>query len=78
MKWLWLDLQSLKEENIDLLEHSQAFLGLLEHLFFTRPADRADRARASLNSSISYIYEVLKKELIMKTFKKEINELFHT
>jgi len=50
MKWLWLDLQSLKEENIDLHEHSQAFLGLLEQLFFTRPADRADRARASLKT----------------------------
>ena len=44
--------QSLKAENIDL--HSQAFTGLLEQLFiFTRPANRADRASASLSLKIT-------------------------
>jgi len=35
-----------------LHKHSQAFMGLLEQpFFFTRPADRADRARASLRQN---------------------------
>jgi len=46
MKWLtWLT--DFKEENIDLHKHSQAFMGLLEQLFFC-PSRGSDRWRSGI------------------------------